>query len=81
MLLFLQAELERVGRKVDKRLAKKYSLVEQEYVRSLKSKKKEVPVPSNSIFGKLLESTNAWMFPPAEDKNSGSQVWFLLRIT
>lgn len=79
-ILSSQIELERVGRKVDKRLAKKSSLVEQEYVRSLRSKKKEKNVPSNTIFGKLMETTNAWMFPPAEDKSVTSNVSLLTNI-
>lgn len=54
---------------------KRSSFVEQEYVRSLKSRKKEIAVPSNTIFGKILEATNAWVFPTMDDISVSNKVW------
>ena len=69
--MIVQAELERVGRKVDKRNAKRSKEAEIEYVRGLSSKKKDEDRKTGSsvtsfadITTKVLESTNAWMFPP-----------------
>ena len=68
--MIVQAELERVGRKVDKRNAKRSKEAEIEYVRGLSSKKKDEDGKTGSlvtsfadITTKVLESTNAWMFP------------------
>jgi hypothetical protein len=68
--LSIQAELERVGKKFEKRAMKRSSEAELEYVRELSTKKKDLATRPATIVNSvaevttnLLESANAWMFP------------------
>lgn len=79
----MQAELERVGKKFEKRAMKRSSEAELEYVRELSTKKKDLATRPATIVNSvaevttnLLESANAWMFPKRVSSTPSRKVRF-----